>query len=110
MKKTIKLTESDLNRMVKKIVVESTGEEEKLVNDSIDFLTGYFGYDPEELPENLEELRDILWTEFQQHVGDSIMSSKIDNLIFDIESYLGYYDEDEYEEGYNHLVDPEDEF
>ena len=103
-KKIIRLTENDIHRLVKKIIVEGSNEEQKLINKAFDLLVGYGYYQEEELPQDLEELNDILWSEWQK--SDSIMRKKFDDLMYEIESYFSGYDADE---NYDHLVDPEDE-
>jgi 5'-deoxynucleotidase YfbR-like HD superfamily hydrolase len=103
-KKIVRLTENDINKLVKKIIAEGYNEEEKLIDKAIDLLVGYGYYQEEELPQDLEELNDILWSEWQK--SDSIMRKKFDDLMYEIESYFSGYDADE---NYDHLVDPEDE-
>jgi hypothetical protein len=104
-KKIIRLTENDINKLVKKIIVEGYNEEEKLIDKAIDLLVGYGYYQEEELPQDLEELNDILWSEWQK--SDSIMRKKFDDLMYEIESYFSGYDADE---NYDHLVDHEDDY
>jgi hypothetical protein len=94
-KKIIRLTENDINKFVKKIIVEGSNEEQKLINKAFDLLVGYGYYQEEELPQDLEELNDILWSEWQK--SDSIMKKKFDDLMYEIESYFsGYGNEDDY--------------
>jgi hypothetical protein len=104
-KKIIRLTENDIERLVKKIIAEGSDEEQKLINKTFDLLVGYGYYEEEELPQDLEELNDILWSEWQK--SDSIMKKKFDDLMHEIEFYLSGYSN---EENYDHLVDPEDDY
>jgi hypothetical protein len=104
-KKIIRLTENDIHRLVKKIIAEGSDEEQKLINKAFDLLVGYGYYEEEELPQDLEELNDILWSEWQK--SDSIMKKKFDDLMHEIEFYLSGYSN---EENYDHLVDPEDDY
>jgi hypothetical protein len=105
-KKIVRLTENDIKRLTKKIITESFDEEQKLINKAFDLLIGYGYYEEgEELPEDLEELNEILWSEWEK--SDSIMRKKFDDLMYEIESYLSGYSN---EENYDDLVDPEDEY
>jgi hypothetical protein len=54
MRKTIKLTESDLTRIVKRVMNESYGQKSNLYSDINDLISKYSDLDPSDVVEVLE--------------------------------------------------------
>jgi hypothetical protein len=105
MKKTIRLTESDLMKLVKRIINERMSPpEEDLIDATYDLM--YDLYDSEYVDdlyiEDLHEAAEMLEEELYKGNHGSDMDKKIEDLLFKIEDIVGYSD-DEGEDIEDHL-------
>ena len=93
-KKIIRLTENDIQRLVKKIIAEGSFKEDTLIEKTYDLLEllGY-NYVEDFYIQSLEEAAEILEAETYQH--GSILDGEIQNLLTEIYSIIGFPGEDE---------------
>lgn len=100
MKKTIRLTESDLIKLVKRVINERMESEEDLINATYDLMYDLSDEDFE--ISNLNDAANILEKELYDGNHGSDMDYRIESLLTKIEDIIGYSD-DEGEDIEDHL-------
>jgi hypothetical protein len=94
--KIVRLTENDLERMVKKIIKEDSINENDLIDDTYDLLTT-LGYEYVEdlYIQDLYEAAEVLEDELYDGEHGPNMNKEIEDLLTNIYEIIGYPDEAE---------------
>lgn len=92
--KIVRLTENDLERMVKKIIKEDSDKEADLINDTYELLTD-MGYEYVEdlYIQDLYEAAEVLEDELYDGDHGPNMNKEIEDLLTNIYEIIGYPDE-----------------
>ena len=101
--KIVRLTENDLERMIKRIIKEDSDKEADLINDTYDLLTT-LGYEYVEdlYIQDLYEAAEVLEDELYDGEHGHNMNKEIEDLLTNIYEIIGYpdgaedWDESEY--------------